>query len=487
LCRLDSLNQATTDTVSTAETETFSLETPLVVKKGDAAIIKVYADYKAGIGAATENFIVKWKTTDCLSGTGASTGQTVSDATCDTGAGQAMTYAASGTLTSSWGNNPTANENVVAGGSKVLYGDYKFVASNENVILKTVAFTRGDGATGVTGADANFGQLSLYRVDGTTEKFLQSAYIGASSKVTFDLEAAGVPTAYRTAVKDATVKLRLYADLKTTTAGATSGTSDKFTLAATTDVTATGGGSGSAINASATVTGSVYKVIRKSVPTLALATTGLSTNLGNGTAKLIQFTITADAANDVAFKKLSFDLTTNDASGAGLTLGTVGMYTSSDTSTPITMIGAAGSGTATTCADGAGATVSVASTSIVCAFSSEQTVTAGTSKTYYIQGTVGGSATSDSIVVKLSAEETATGLAAATNSEYVDDHATGVVVLDTALAKSGTETNVKHIWSDLSSGASHSDSTADSAGSADWTGGYLLKTLPSDSFSISRS
>lgn len=500
LCRLDDLNQATTSAANTAEDETFSLETPLVVKKGEAAIVKVYADYKAGVGASGENFTVDWKATSCVSGTGATTATTVSDATCNTGSGQAMTYVASGTLTTSWGSNPTANDNVIAGTNKVHFGDYKMVAANEDVIIRTAAFTRATGTTGLTGVDSNFGLIHLYMVKGTTETLLQSAYLGASSKVTFDLESAGVATALRTVVKDETAKLRLYADLNATPLGAAhrSGSSEKFTLAATTDIVATGGGSGSAINASAAVTGSTYKIVRRTLPTIALATTGLSTNLSTGTMKLIQFTITADPAGDVSFKKMSFDLTLSDADAAAstnLAISAVKLYNAADSSTGLTNLDPDGTdadeSNDDTCADGAGGiTAYEAQSNIICALNGEEIIAAGTTKTYFLEGVMAATASNDSVSTRLAADGTT--LVANSNAEFVDGHATEVVVLDTAAAKSGTETTTNWIWSDLASGAKHTEEedtvTETDAGEAqDWTSGFLVKSLPSSYFVLSRS
>jgi hypothetical protein len=495
LCRLDSLVQPDETTVATADDLTFSLETPLVAKKGESAILKVYGDYKSGVGAGSETMTVDYKALACLSGTGASTGTTISDATCDTGTGQAMTYAAAGTLTTSWGSNPTAHENVVAGTTKIHYGDYKMIASDEDVILNSAAFTRVDGAS-ASGADADFGLVHLYLVDGAEETFLQSAYLSSGS-VTFDLQSAGVEEAVRTIVEDETAKLRLYADTNSTSAGATSGASDAFDIAATGDVIAVGAGSGTTINASAAVTyaasGNKYKVLRKSLPTIALDNSGLSTNLGNGTMKLLQFTVTADPAGDIALMKTEFDVTLNDAAGAtDLDLSAVKIYDASNTSTAITLVGPAGvSDSGTTCADGAGAiTAYEAQSAIVCAFEAEEIIAAGTSKTYYIEGTIAASATSDSIVTRLSAEGDTFDDSA--DAEFVEGDATGVLQLNTTQAKTGTESVSNWIWSDMSAGASHEDTytinaAAGSATANDWTSGYLLKTLPSNYFSISRS
>ena len=494
LCRLDDLQQPVSGTTD----YTYSLETPLVAKKGEASIVAVYADYKSGVWTATsETFTVDWKADTCISGTGSSTGTTVSDTTCTTGSGQAMASAEKGTLTSSWGNNPTANENVVAGTANVPYGDYKVIASDEDIILKTLMFTRADGD--VAGSAANFGQVHLYRLDGSTETFLQSAYLDTDANtVTFDLEAAGVSKADRTVEEDETVKLRVYADLNSTSGGgATSGTSDKFTLVvtgtpATEGLVAVGAGSGSAIYASDSITTSKYKVIRKSIPTIASDTGNLSTSLGNGTRRLTQFTITADPAGDVTFKKMSFDVVLNDNTGGDLTLTGVKLYNLANTSTAITVKDPDGTtGTATSCADGAGVVFAAATELVICAPETEEVITANTSATYYLEGTVGSSAASDSIDTTLSAETTT--FAAASNLEYVGINATAVVELDSLAAKTGgSETSAVWIWSDGSAGAKHTDLmtavTETVVGeAADWTGGYLLKVLPSNTFSISKS
>jgi len=493
LCRLDSINQATTTAVNTAETETYNLETPLEVKKGEAAIVKVYGDYKAGVGGAGETHTFDWAATNCAVGTGASTGATVQDAACNTGAGQTMTYAANGILATTWGSNPTANDNAVAGTSMVHYGDYKLVAANEDVILDTAMFTRISDIAGGTDDAGNFGEMHLYRVDGSEETALQSSYLtddpGApgTDVVIFDLES--LDTEDRTIGKDETVKLRLYGDVKTISGGADSGSADSFDIAAGADLAGTGAGSGAAVTANAAVTIGKYKVVRKSLPTYAPSTAGLSTNLGNGTSRLYQFTVTADSAGDVSLKKVTFDLTMNDNDGGGeLVLSNAKIYNAADSSNAIQVLNETAAANVYTCGAGdADNAFNDYATTIICAFTAEETIAAGSTNTYFLEATVAGSETSDFITTRLADESTTLG--ANTNLEYLDDEATGAIVeLDTAFAKAGTETAADHIWSDFSAGAGHTEAFgAVDDGDNDWTGGYLLDVIPSTDFTISKS
>jgi len=234
------------------------------------------------------------------------------------------------------------------------------------------------------------------------------------------------------------------------------------------------------------------QMIRMTKPTLALASPGTG-SYGAGTKELIRWTVTADATGDVKWKKIIFDMSGTVSVGTtGYTVGSYpdgcnGSVVANDSvymSTSTTCGGAlatqliatssmqvwdADTNTqidATTTATGLFVDQRTATGTARIAFvaATEQTVGAGRTKTYYLQGTIlqGGTA-GDNLLTKIVARSTAT--------------TTGTFATLGAESASGT-----FIWSD-GSGAS---AGAHSASSADWTHDYKVPGIPTASWTLSK-
>ncbi len=202
-------------------------------------------------------------------------------------------------------------------------------------------------------------------------------------------------------------------------------------------------------------------VVRKSYPTFELADLTSGT-LADGTVTIAKFTVTAEGG-DVALKKLTFDISLNDADGTtDLSIASPAIYDAADPGTAINA----------TFGDGAGGDTNYESTGkILVSFDTEQLISAGNSKTYILKATISNSAQYDSVMTRL--------------SSITGSLETGQIAEDTnELVKVGDVADDAFVWSDMSAGGSHSDTLGSS--SSDWTNGYLVKTLPSDYQTLSR-
>ena len=306
MCRLAPIKQPVTGTPKSA----FVLSTPLVITKAGSSTIKVYGDYKSGVGASTEHFHVLIAARSDIVAVGATTGTTLTDAMKGSGvvgAGQAMTYGATGTLTTVIDIGTPNSANIAVGEygtTGITMAKIKVGGTNntEDVDIDYVDLTR---TTSGTGADADIANVYLY--EGST---LLGTGVNnqGSSKYRFDLTNY-VISAY--ASKVWTVK----ADFNGTLNGATSAYSDKFNLVApyvsqsdVGDLVATGKASGLYIGALAAVTGSHDMYLYKSTPKMEVCTVANcgtaspSGALNTSTAvEILRFKITADTAGDVKF------------------------------------------------------------------------------------------------------------------------------------------------------------------------------------------
>ncbi len=216
------------------------------------------------------------------------------------------------------------------------------------------------------------------------------------------------------------------------------------------------------------------KIIRKTKPTVTSVALPTST-LSNGTQVISRFTITADAAQQVSFKSAAFELNLNNVSGSALRV----------TSPAIREVGQGSDLSASTTA-----AVLNCSGSAVCSFpmtlSNEQTIAAGTSKTYELRATIAGAdASGESISTKL------LGDTAQVTGEL--DTIAGINANNGIQDFDGADNSgpFNFIWSD-NSAIPHSDTTgsnfgADEVGSNDWTNGRFVKLLPSDAQTMTRS
>lgn len=212
--------------------------------------------------------------------------------------------------------------------------------------------------------------------------------------------------------------------------------------------------------------------LRRTKPTVALASDN-DTVLNNGTETLHKFTVTADAKGDLAIKKFSWDVIVSDyGTGGVLTATTWQLYKGS------TAVSAAFSdGTTTTTFATTGAAVPViASKTMVAEAETEIVVAAGTTETFSLKAAVTSAVVSDSISTTLINDNNDTSIFAA---GYVTNTNLDLVQLHNGTSPAA----VDFLWSDKARGVSHKYAY-DQTTTKDWTDGYLIKVLPTNTISL---
>lgn len=294
------------------------------------------------------------------------------------------------------------------------------------------------------GADDDVEYLKLYDTSGNA--LSGNISLDANRKANFTGLTINVP---KTGDFVVVVKGKIKAIGERTTAtdgtagvGADSGT----TLTITTDTTsgdfrAVGVSSGTVDTAAEATTGNAM-IIRKTIPTVTVLALP-STVLGNGTKTVAKFSVTADAAGDVAFKGLLPTYTLNDSdAGAELALSGLKLYdVSGGNVTELTAAGVA--------------------TSAFLPSDTVRIIAAGTTKTFEIRGTVAGVEDGDSISITLTKDTAALSAVTETGADAIADTAN------------------RFVWSDQSA-----DTSAYT--SVEYTNSYVLPTWDSSVFSLSQ-
>lgn len=233
--------------------------------------------------------------------------------------------------------------------------------------------------------------------------------------------------------------LQVYVDVPSISSGATSGTRIRVTLA--------GGqnpGSFEAVDQSGTVLTVINRgvgvdapgffTVRKSVPSFAAVPLG-STTLSAGANQVIgRFNIAASSAGDVSWNKLAFSV---DGS-ANTAVNSLSLYRGS-TQVP--------------------GNFSVNGKSAVFSPTSEQTISAGSSVTYELRGTVMLGAGANTLTVSIANPSTAASTGTFAN------------------VSGSTGASPSFVWSDWSDTVDHA-ATPTGASTTDWTNDYLVKGLP---------
>jgi len=414
--------QLGTTKVTPTATNIFSVN--FDIPASGSAVVDIYADFKSGSNAGP------WTSGVGAEGNGLVTSNAVTGGLTSTGDNMQTMTLATGSLAFTSAASKPVSDIVVAGSSKVLLNAVKFSALYEAFEVQEVTVSTTAGMLD------SFGKVYLeyptMSGTGTAEGYL------VSNTVTFTGLSMYVP-------KDDDAVLNIYADINTITGGADSGDEGDLTLAVNNSQTfkAVGKGSGTVDSNPDDSSGLVQSqvdvagndmVVRKTRPTVTLATLP-TTTLSNGTKTISKFTVTADAAEDVSLYELEWEFAT---SGAVMTLSSAQLYDNANPGTALT-------------ASGTPAFTHTSGGTIKYQLNSEQVITAGSSKTYFLTVSLTGSDGDDSLLTRLATPYTTT----VTGTAY-----------DAAV--SGT-----FVWSD-NSASSHSYT------SSDWANAEFVKTLPSD-------
>lgn len=203
------------------------------------------------------------------------------------------------------------------------------------------------------------------------------------------------------------------------------------------------------------------KMVRKTVPTVSLASLPTSV-MSNGAGVIVaRFTVKADAAENISLKKLAFK---------GAISGTAQISTpairevgqSSDIAA--TVSSATGSSNCGFTADDNNVCIRVV-------FTNEQQIQAGQSKTYELRMTTANFDSTESLSTSLLGDSALATDYGALTTAAPDTQVDGV--------------QANFIWSD-NAAIPHLDTIGDS-GATDWSTGYLVKVLPADAQTLTRS
>ncbi len=426
-----------------------------------SATFDVYADVKS---SANVGPILATSVSVATGGSGLVTGNTVVIAPAVTL--QTMTVVAGGTLTAAVNTGGTpANAIVVGGTTGMKIGSFSFLAANSDVtinklIVKVPAnsasavslITLKNATTGLTlkaqGFDLTASGLLLF----STSTFSGLGFVvpaGTSRAIDVYVDVAPITTNNSNLSGQA-----IYVNIDTNEGVEYADGANNLTTSLT--------GTPTDMSSAGTGVGTMY--VRKSVPTLSTdgtsATSFAAINANASNVDVGRFTITADANGDIDWGKIVFNVTKSPAVLLDATT-TIKVY--DVTNNGHTLVnGTFATTTAQSIVEGAQMFLSTATSGIIdFRPTAVQTVTAGHSKTYQVETTIGGLATT--LSVSLSIAGPSTSVNAVNNLSSVAG------AIGTALSTSYPS----FVWSDWSDSTTH---FTNPTGATDWINDYLVKT-----------
>jgi hypothetical protein len=431
------IENGSTATANTAEVFTFDLEGDerFTVGSGNQTVVEIRVDVAAGATAGTHTFAVA--TADYVTGYGVDSNNQVTESIDTAKTGQALTLVANGTLATSLDSSNPDAQLLVAGTTGVTLAVFKMEAEYEDAELDTMLLTQVSTASS---SASDYDKVYLEDEAGTVVATL--TYPTSTTPFLNFIDGAYVVD------KDDSNGEMMYvkADLASIGTGynGVSGHKVGYKVALAADVVAKGAQTGTGITESGTATGN-DSYVYKSVPSVSLDNSGLSTKLGNGSdVSLFKFKVGADT-NDLDLHKFSFSIATTSCN-----ITAISLYDVTGTEVDLSetdLVCTAAACTVDAVIDKAG---SAAGSNIV-------TVTGGSTRTFELRGTVSGAdAAGDLATIKLMGDA----------AEPASIGAVGTATLIDA------DTNDDFIWSDMSA-SSHA------IGTGDWMNGYLVDGLNS--------
>jgi hypothetical protein len=409
---------------SPSTSNSFSVNLP--IPASGTKTIDVYGNVKSSANAGAFSASIYG------SGTGMVTSQNIDLASVGTPTALQTITVGSGTLSVTRDAGTPVNANIVAGLTQQAVGKFNFAAANSSYTVNELKVkVPSDAATSVSSITLKYKNSS--GVEQTISQALQlPSSVQGEATATFTGLSFYVP-------QNDSANVDVYVDVPTISSGAKSGAAIsvaldwnegfKVTDGAGTQTTTFGA---SDVNSAASGYGTKY--VKKTVPTLARLTTGYTANTVASGIGLYRFTMTADAAGAVDWRKLSFNVSTT-------TGGMLSAWTLYDVTGSAVAVN-------TTAAEAVGGVVSIYP-GVSSVNGEAQQIGAGSTKTYELRsGTV------------------VWGSGASVTISFAED--TSAVTNLTSLTQTGNM-----IWSDRSSN-SHTTVTSD------WTNGYLVKDTDSD-------
>jgi hypothetical protein len=368
-----------------------------------------------------------------------------------------VTITASGSMTYVIAPDDTESQAglVVAGNSSVVLAKVRLTASNEELKQTKLHVDLANA-----GSYTDLASMSLY--DGST-LVAGPVSVDSTGGVDFTGMSLVVP-------KDSSKTITIKGALNAISNGAVTGHDLQVIVRTGTGLEYRG--TNSSTVATTTTSGDVpgrSKLVRKTIPTVSLASLPTSIVSNGGGIVLARFTVTADAAENISLKKLAFKVSMNGTTTEAVSspaIREVGQGSDISSSTQdvdtVAHMSACGFNTVPN---------QLACVRIV--FANEQVISAGTSKTYELRMTTANFTTSGDSVSTILLGDSANAVGHLTASALGVDN---FVV--------GTSGEYNFVWSD-NSVIAHSDVAI--TGSADWTNGNLVKNLPTDAQTMTRS
>lgn len=409
-------------------------------------VIDIYGNIKSGSNAGS------WIANIDASGTGAVTGSTVDADALNL---QTITLGTAD-LAASVGVSPD-NANVIAGTSLVKVGSFNFTSQYSSFTVDQIAVKiPANAATSITSVTLRYPNAAGVSTDSTATLALSSGATETHSTATFSGLTFYIPA-------DTTKKLDVYVSLATIASGATSGSAITAILDAgdgyrETNSAGTAGTTLAAADLDSSATGGKGTMyVRKSIPTLSAVALD-STVLSEGSDQVLgRVKVTADAAGDVDWGSMVFTVNKTSAISLGATT-TLAVWSGSNqiSGSFATTTGSLRSADVDSLDNLTSGLLHFRPTTI-------ETIAAGSSKTYELRGTIGGTAAgSNNVSVSIANPQTT---------------ASSTATFASAAGTQGMSSAASFAWSDWSDLTDHA-ADADGSSVTDWMGDYLVKTLP---------
>lgn len=439
---------AVNPTTSTTE-YTYVFDSNLIATKGTVKTIAIKCDIPSSLasGSFSEGFD---STTPGFTGTGVSSGTSITPTIAASNVGQTLAISTGGSLTvASDASTPTYTV-AAAGTTGVTLGVLKFHANNEDVRLDRVALQMSNVAA--TSSPKDLTRVTLW--DGSTQ-------VGTALFTGDTRYATSTLTTSVTILKDSDKLITIKGDLS---AIGTGQPGDQGALVQvnfdgndTTGTQGIGMSSGSTVNPSSSDTTFAGVRVFRSYPTIAETSTNGSLTVGTGVT-LERFSVTANSAGGIGLYKFTVNVATSSAStGNGTTTVNdlkVYAYTDSGYSNPVSGY------TNGQVVDTIASLVSGGNNEAV--LNSVLSIPAGTTYYFAVKGTV----------AQVSGTNGSSGYV---TTKIGGDAAYPVAIASLMGTASGVDgdANDNFIWSPNAT-------TTSASTHVDWTNGYLIPGLPTD-------
>lgn len=481
--KISNTQQPDNNAAGTDDTVAFTLTTTVLVPKGESRKVQLKADV-VSTATAVGSHILETSNGACATATGQTTGSDIAETAAGLSTNATITIAGNGSITTALAAASPDSAIMIAGGTTYsTLAAFDLTAADEPINLTKLTFDLTNGWDSLSSL-----KISYPTATGTATRTVSPS----SAAVTFD----GLSPALHIA-KNAVATVTVSGLAKRIQSG--SGGVFHDSVIVILDMDAAGELAGTFAQSGVAITGSTTGttnrtantfVLYNSMPTISPANpAGTGTIQPGSNIDLYKFTVTADAAGDIAIKSFRFTVFITDASTTNPTSADLSYFTFLRDGTDITSTSQITDNTTTTAAlniEGANTVENNTSSLIQVTFNNapedggEQLITAGSTVTYTLRALAGtGFTTTDAISTSMSYD------AAAQTANYyylADVDATGGYEQEVGLATATSDgTMYNFIWSDkstLAHVASFDDDGTTHTSSGDWTNGYLVKNFP---------